>query len=81
MCDRLEDLVRRYEEITNELSEPSVVNDQARFRKLMKEQADNQPLVDAYLECKKCQETIEESLAMLEEEWDEEIRVMGKEEL
>lgn len=39
MFDKLEDLVRRFEEITNELTEPSVVNDQNRFRKLMKEQS------------------------------------------
>lgn len=81
MFDRLEDLVRRYEEITNELTEPSVVNDQSRFRRLMKEQSDIQPLVDAYIEYKKCQETIEESLMMLEEESDEEMREMLKEEL
>ena len=81
MFDRLEDLVRRYEEITNELTEPSVVNDQNRFRKLMKEQADLQPLVDAYIEYKKCQETVEDSLAMLESESDEEMREMLKEEL
>ena len=61
MFDKLEDLVRRYEEITNELTEPSVVNDQNRFRKLMKEQSDLQPLVTAYTEYKKCQETEEES--------------------
>ena len=35
MFDKLEDLVRRFEEITNELTEPSVVNDQNRFRKLI----------------------------------------------
>ncbi len=81
MFDRLEDLVRRYEEITNELTEPSVVNDQNRFRKLMKEQAELQPLVDAYVEYKKCQETAEDSLAMLEGESDEEMREMLKEEL
>ena len=81
MFDRLEDLVRRYEEITNELTEPSVVNDQNRFRKLMKEQADLQPLVDAYLEYKKCQETVEDSLGMLDGESDEEMREMLKEEL
>lgn len=81
MFDRLEDLVRRYEEITNELTEPSVVNDQNRFRKLMKEQAELQPLVDAYTEYKKCQETIEDSLAMLEGEGDEEMRELLKEEL
>ena len=81
MFDRLEDLVRRYEEITNELAEPSVVNDQSRFRSLMKEQSDIQPLVDAYIEYKKCQETIEDSLMLLEEESDEEMREMLKEEL
>lgn len=68
MFDRLEDLVRRYEEITNELAEPAVVNDQNRFRKLMKEQADLQPLVEAYTEYRKCQETEADSLSMLEEE-------------
>lgn len=81
MFDRLEDLVRRYEEITKELAEPFVVNDQKRFRNLMKEQSDLQPLVDAYLEYKKCQETVEDSVAMLEEESDEEMREMLKEEL
>ena len=37
MFDKLEDLLRRFEEIQNELSEPTVVSDQNRFRKLMKE--------------------------------------------
>ena len=81
MFDRLEDLVRRYEEITKELTEPSVVNDQKRFRNLMKEQSDLQPLVDAYLEYRRCQETVLDSVAMLEEESDEEMREMLKEEL
>ena len=81
MCDKLADLVRRYEEITNELTEPSVVNDQKRFRALMKEQSDLQPLVDTYTEYKKCRETESDSLAMLEEESEEEMREMLKEEL
>ena len=81
MFDRLEDLVRRFEEITSELTEPSVVNDQNRFRKLMKEQSDLQPLVDTYTEYKNCRETEEDSLSMLEEESDEEMREMLKEEL
>ena len=81
MFDKLEDLVRRFEEITTELTEPSVVNDQNRFRKLMKEQSDLQPLVDAYTEYRKCQETVEDSLAMLESESDDEMREMLKEEM
>ncbi len=81
MFDKLDDLLLRYEDLMNELNEPSVVNDQERFRKLMKEQSDLQPIVDAYKEYKKCKETVEESLQMLEEENDEEMREMLKEEL
>ncbi len=81
MFDRLEDLLRRFEEIQNELSEPSVVSDQNRFRKLMKEQNDLSPIVDAYLEYKKEKQNIEESLMILDEESDEEMRELAKEEL
>ena len=48
MFDRLEDLVRRYEEVMNLLAEPDVANDNARFRALMKEQSDLQPVVEAF---------------------------------
>ena len=81
MFDKLEDLLLRFEDVLNELQEPSVVNDQVRFRKLMKEQNDLQPIVDAYREYKKCKETVEESLMMLDEENDDEMREMLKEEL
>ena len=81
MFDRLDDLLIRYEELMNELNEPQVVNDQARFQKLMKEQSDLQPIVDAYKEYKSCQQTVEDSLSMLGEESDEEMREMLKEEL
>ena len=81
MFDRLDDLLARFEEILNELAEPTVTGDQARFQKLMKEQSDLQPLVDAYRAYKKAKETIDDSLAMLEEESDEEMREMLKEEL
>ena len=47
MFDKLDDLLIRFEEILSELQEPDVANDQNRFRKLMKEQADLTPIVDA----------------------------------
>ena len=81
MFDKLDDLLRRYEEIMNELAEPDVANNQDRFRKLMKEQSDMTPLVEAYTEYKKCKQDVEDSLAMLEEESDEEMREMLKETL
>lgn len=80
MFDKLEMLVLRYHEIMEELNRPDVANDQNRFRKLMKEQSDLTPLVETYTKYKKAQETMEDSVAMLEEEKDEEMRALLKEE-
>ena len=44
MFDKLDDLILRYEEVMNLLSEPDVANDTNRFRDLMKEQANHQLL-------------------------------------
>ena len=81
MFDKLDDILMRLEEVLNQLSEPDVAADAAKFQKLMKEQSDLQPIVDAYKEYKKNKETIEDSLSMLESEKDEEMREMLKEEL
>ncbi len=81
MFDKLEDLVMRYEDIMRELSEPGVSGDQERFRKLMKEQSEIAPIVEAYREYKKSNQDIEDSLSMLEVEKDEEMRDLLKEEL
>ena len=81
MFDRLDDILIHYEELMQELNNPSVAEDQNRFRKLMKEQADLADLVEAYTQYKKAKQTVEESVALLEEESDEEMRDMAKEEL
>ena len=81
MFDKLEDLLHRFEEILNELGEPTVAENQTRFRALMKEQSDLTPIVEAYREYKKCKETMEDSLSLLESENDDEMREMLKEEL
>ena len=81
MFDRLDDLLIRYEEVMGELQEPDVANDPERFRKLMKEQSDLAPIVEAYKEYKSCKQNVEESLMILEEESDEEMRELAKEEL
>ncbi|MEI3186544.1 MAG: peptide chain release factor 1 [Lachnospiraceae bacterium] len=81
MFDKLEDILIHYEEVMQELNEPNVTENQTRFRKLMKEQADLGPLVEAYQQYKKAKQDIEDSLMLLEEEKDEEMREMVKEEL
>ena len=81
MFDKLEDLLIRFEELMGELSSPDVTSNQERFRKLMKEQSDLTPIVEAYKEYKKSKQDIADSLEMLEAESDDDMREMLKEEL
>ena len=80
MFDHLEDILVRYEEIQEELNSPEIANDQDRYRKLMKEYSNLTPLVEKYKEYKDAKQTIEDSLAMMNEP-DEEMRELAKEEL
>ncbi len=81
MFDKLEDLLIRYEELMSELAEPNVSEDADRFKRLMKEQSDLAPIVEAYNEYKKSRQDIDDSLEMLDAESDEEMREMLKDEL
>jgi len=81
MFDRLDDMLRHYEELMLELNNPSVAEDQRKFRKLMKEQADLAPIVDAYKQYKQAKQDVDDSLALLDEESDEEMKELAKEEL
>lgn len=81
MFDKLEDLVARLNEILEELNDGSVVNDQARFTKLMKEQSELSPIVEKYNDYKKAKQDIEDSLELIDMESDEEMKELAKEEL
>ena len=81
MFDRMEDLLKRYEELELELQSPDVANDTNRFRKLMKEQSDLLPLMEAYKKYRDAKQTIADSEELLGSESDEEMREMLKEEL
>ena len=68
MFDRLEELVDKLDTINNQLTDPDVVSDQNKFRKLMKEQSDLSPIVEKYHEYKDAKttiETIEQELKIL----------------
>ena len=81
MFDKLEDVLRRFDEIMNALASPGITDDQKKYRALMKEQSDLAPLVEAYKEYKKACQDIDDSLEMLEIESDEDMKEMLKEEL
>jgi len=81
MFDRLDSIRIRYEELEAEMNNPFVVEDQTKFRKLMKEHSDLTPIVEAYRGYRSAKQDIEDSLMLLEEESDEEMRDLAKEEL
>lgn len=81
MLDRIEGLVARYEDISHMISDPDVIANQNRWRELMKEHSDLTPIVEKFKNYKATKENIEDSLMILEEESDEEMREMAKEEL
>jgi len=81
MFDKLEDILIRYQELEEEMMNPDIMNDQNKYRKLRKEHADLSDIVEKYKEYKETQNSMEESLLMLDEETDEEIRDLAKEEL
>ncbi len=81
MFDKLEDLVRKYEEIMKMLSAPGAADDSRRYMELMREQADLTPLIEAYKAYKANEEAIEEALMMIDEEADEDMKALAREEL
>ena len=81
MFDKLEELEKKLAQLQEELMSPDVVNDQNRFKRLMKEQSDITPIVEKYQEYKKAKQDEEDSLMILDEESDEEMRELAKEEL
>lgn len=81
MFEQCADVCKHFEEIQAELSSPEAALDQNRFRKLMKEQSDLAPLVEAYRAYVRAGQDKAEALAMLEEEKDEEMRALLKEEM
>ncbi|MCI5623748.1 PCRF domain-containing protein, partial [Anaerostipes sp.] len=81
MFDKLESLVDRLDTVLQELNDPDVASDPNRFRDLMKEQNDLTPIVEKFKEYQAEKQNVEESLELLDEETDEEMKELAKEEL
>ncbi len=81
MFDKLEDLEERLAIVLEELNDPDVTADQGRFRSLMKEQNELTPIVEAYRQYKGEKQNIQDSLEMIEQETDDEMKELAREEL
>lgn len=81
MFKKLDAVEKKYEQINLQLQNPSVTEDQTRYRSLMKELAEMERVVEPYRRYKKNLEELEENKEMLLTEKDEEVRSMAKEEI
>ncbi len=81
MFGRLDEINNRLEEIHRRLNDPEAAADSRLFQKLCRDQAELTPIADAYANYKACNQTIEESLELLDVETDEDMKEMLKEEL
>ncbi|HEY3620540.1 MAG TPA: PCRF domain-containing protein, partial [Candidatus Sulfotelmatobacter sp.] len=52
MFERLDQIEARYEELTNALASPDIVNDSAKYQKTAKAHAEIAPIVEKYREYK-----------------------------
>ena len=79
--DRINDIVRHYEELMHALSEPDAALDAQRFQRLLKEQAELQPITEAYRRYRRAEGDQADALELLEHENDPQMREMLKAEL
>ncbi|NIK11869.1 peptide chain release factor 1 [Alkalibacillus almallahensis] len=81
MLEKLQHMEDRYNQLTDLLMDPEVINDSNKLRKYSKEQADIQPVVEKYREYKDLQQQITDAKTMISEESDKDVIDMAKEEL
>ncbi len=80
MFDKLENIVRRYEEIQQLMSDPSVAADQKRSRELGKELRSLDPIVKKFEEYKKTKRNVDGSKEILDSASDPEMKALAQEE-
>lgn len=81
MLEKLEALKDKYIEISEKISDPETLSDSQKLQKLMKEQAQLEPLVLKYDEYSQVSSQLVESKEMLNDKLDDDFREMVKEEV
>jgi peptide chain release factor 1 len=77
---KLEQLEKRFEELTGQMADPAVIGDAEQYRKITKAQSEISEIVAAYRDWKKTEDTLSQARAMLQEH-DPELRAMAEEEV
>lgn len=81
MMEKLDELEKKYDELTLLVSDPAVINDQPTWQKHLKTRAELEEVVLAYQDYKKCLAAIKDCKQMLEEKPDPEMAELAEIEL
>ncbi|MBD7912639.1 peptide chain release factor 1 [Clostridium cibarium] len=81
LLDKLAFIENKYDELSVKISDPSIMANQNEWRKLCKEHADLEVIVNAYRDYKNVIEELQANKEMLAEESDKEMREMMQEEI
>jgi peptide chain release factor 1 len=80
MFEKLEEVVHKFERLTEQMADPEIATDSGRFTKIAKERAEIQDVVEAYVAYKTLLDAMDDNEAMVGDP-DPEIRAMALEEL
>src|SRR5262249_9798317 len=81
MFEKLESIERTYEELTQQMTDPAVIGDQARYTKVTKQHRELEPVVEKFRELRKLDSDIAGAKELMRDADDEEMREMAAAEL
>ncbi len=81
MLDKLEEIEKRYIEIEQQIATPEISSDPKQLQKLAKELSGIEDLVAKYREYKKACKSLDETRAMLDDDLDEEMTALARQEI
>jgi peptide chain release factor 1 len=81
MFEKLESVVKRFQILESDLSNPELIARQKEYQQLAREHAEIAPIVEAYHRYKRLKQDIEANLDLFEQEQDAEMREMVREEI
>ncbi|MFN4087337.1 MAG: peptide chain release factor 1 [Spirosomataceae bacterium] len=78
MIEQLEAIRERFEEVSQQITQPEVVSDMVQFKRISKEYKDLEKIVNAYKTYRHVLAQLEEAKQILEQEKDEDFRELAK---
>src|ERR1035441_393063 len=79
-AQKLAQLEKRFDELTQFMADPAVISDADQYRKITKEQAELSEIVGKYRDWKDVEDSLSQARAMLQEK-DLDLRAMAEEEV